>query len=335
MTIEIVVPGIQTSIQDSGRLGLLNSGFSVGGPMDMLSMRIASLLVSNELPPPMFSNGPRGDAALECTLLGPTLTFHEAAVAALAGAEVDATLDGVRCPLYESFSIAVGQTLKIGPTKNGARTYLAVAGGIQVEPALGSRSQNIFNRLGPFNGRALRSGDRLPIRQLSSLRERSVGRRFRRERLAAITNPATLRVVLGPQSDLYTKMSLDAFLSEPWTLSLAANRMGLRFRGPTLAFNPRAAYLARDAGTDPSNIVDDMIPVGGIQTPSGTEAILMGVENPTVGGFAKIATVISTDIAVAGQMRPNNVAYFRAVTPSEALDIAADTLALTAGANVY
>src|ERR1700722_14484510 len=334
MTIGVAVAGIQTSIQDAGRLGFLNSGLSIAGPMDMLSMRIANLLVGNELPSPMYTNGPRGDAALECTLLGPALTFHDAALVALAGAEVAASLDGAPCPHYESFHVLAGQTLKIGPIRNGARTYLAIAGGIQVDPTLGSRSQNLFNRVGPLNGRALRAGDQLPIRLLSSLPGRSVGRKFRRNLIARLEGPATLRVVLGPQADLYTRDSLSAFLSDPWTLSLAANRMGLRFKGPRLNFEPRPSYLARDAGTDPLNIVDDMIPVGGIQTPSGMEAILMGVENPTVGGFSKIATVISSDMGIVGQMRPNDVARFKAVTTKEAHKIAEHAFDLATGKNI-
>ena len=327
MSIEVIKPGPLSSIQDGGRLGYLHTGLAPAGPMDHLSLRIASLLVGNELPPPLFCGGPRGDAGLEFTLLGPTLKFHVDTLIALAGAPMPASLDGIEIPYYESVLVNAGATLALGAARSGARTYLAVAGGLNVEPVLGSRSENLFSTRGPF-GRALQKSDAIPIRKLTEIGDRAAGVRFDASLLAKLGGEQVLRVVMGPQHETFTDKSIVDFTSEPWTLSNQANRTGLRFRGPKLEFGPRPDYLIRDAGADPSNIVDDIIPVGGIQCPSGIEAIVMGTENPTVGGFAKIATVISADIAVAGQMRPGDIARFKSVGVDEALDIAQAAAAL-------
>lgn len=333
MFVEVIKPGPLSSIQDGGRLGYLHTGLAPAGPMDHLSLRIASLLVGNELPPPLFCGGPRGDAGFELTLLGPTLKFHGDAVIALAGAEMPAQIDDADVPYYESVAIKAGAVLKLGAARTGARTYLAIAGGLNVEPVLGSRSENLFSSRGPF-GRALQAGDTIPIRNSSELIGRASGVRFDTSVLPKLDGAHILRVVMGPQHETFTGKSIADFTSEPWTLSNQANRTGLRFRGPKLEFGPRPDYLIRDAGADPSNIVDDIIPVGGIQCPSGIEAIVMGTENPTVGGFAKIATVISADIATAGQMRPGDVTHFKSVDVSDALEIARAAVALVDSSNL-
>lgn len=333
MFIEVIKKGFLSSIQDGGRLGYLHTGLAPAGPMDHLSLRIASLLVGNSIPPPLFCGGPRGDAGLEFTLLGPTLKFHEQAVIALTGSEMPADLDGQPIPYYQSVAVKAGAILNVGTTLTGARSYLAVAGGIDVEPVLGSRSENLFSSRGPL-GRALLSGDRLPLRPHAELGSRDAGLAFDTALLAAYKPAQVLRVVMGPQDQAFTAQSLRDFTAQPWKLSIQANRTGLRFHGPKLEFGARPDYLVRDAGADPSNIVDDIIPVGGIQCPSGIEAIVMGTENPTVGGFAKIATVISADIAIAGQMKPGDVAHFEAVSVDHALAIAQTTAALVDRRNV-
>jgi len=325
--IEVIKPGLESSIQDGGRLGYLHTGLAPAGPMDHLSLRIASLLVGNVLPPPLFCGGPRGDAGFEFTLLGPTLRFRAPALIAIAGAPMPAALDGVAIPHYTSVPVTAGATLALGIAPRGARTYLAVAGGLRVPEVLGSRAENLFAARGPF-GRALRAGDRLPIAPWSEIAERHPGIRYDVAALPPLPATPVLRVVMGPQDELFTADSRAEFLSATWRLSTQANRMGLRFRGPRLAFGPRPPYLDRDAGADPSNIVDDIIPVGGIQCPSGIEAIVMGTENPTVGGFAKIATVISADIAVAGQLRPHDAVRFADVSVPQALAAAAHAAAL-------
>src|SRR5262249_9684439 len=155
------------------------------------------------------------------------------------------------------------------------RAYLAVAGGIDVPPFAGSRSTNVRAAVGGVDGRALKKGDTirtlLPRRPLRELR----GRRLNPELVPSYRQPRTLRVVLGPQDDLFGADSTGTFLSFGWKLSLIPDRMGCRFIGPNLAFKPRPDYLIEQAGSDPSNIVDDTIPVGGIQVPGGLEPIVL------------------------------------------------------------
>ncbi len=333
MSIEVIKSGAQTSVQDAGRHGFLNTGLSPAGPLDHLSLRVASLLVGNELPAPLFAKGPRGDAGLEITLLGPTLRFTQEALIAVAGADFPVKIDGRDMPMYEALHVGPGQVLEFGQARSGARCYLAVAGGINVAPVLGSRSENLFASRGPL-GRALRVGDVLPLQRLDRLTDRRAGLRFDVSKLAPVPQEPVLRVVLGPQDALFTDASLEDFQAQPWTMGTQANRTGMRFKGPLLKFKSRPEYLARDAGPDPSNIVDDVIPVGGIQCPSGIEAIVMGTENPTVGGFAKVATVISSDIAVLGQLRPGQSVRFKSVSVLQAITIARETTAIASTQNL-
>lgn len=148
-----------------------------------------------------------------------------------------------------------------------------------------------------------------------------MGRRIAPALRRQLGPPWTVRVVPGPQAHLFTDEGVETFFSAEWKLSPTSDRMGFRFIGPKLEMKPRPAYVERDAGSGPADIVDDIIPVGGIQVPGGIEPIAMGVENPTAGGYAKIGTVISTDLGVLGQIRPLAEVFFKAVTVEEALEI--------------
>jgi allophanate hydrolase subunit 2 len=162
-------------------------------------------------------------------------------------------------------------------------------------------------------GDALATGS--PRRPLEVL----AGRRIAGPARPRLGPPWELRVVLGPQHGLFRPDSIALFLESSWYLSLNSDRMGCRFTGPRLFFEPRSDHVAAQAGADPSNIVDDAIPVGGIQVPSGLEAIAMGVDGPSLGGYAKIATVISTDLGRLAQIAPGDETHFRAITAEEAV----------------
>lgn len=141
-------------------------------------------------------------------------------------------------------------------------------------------------------------------------------------------------MVLGPQDDLFRDDAIAIFLSHDWKFSTTSDRMGCRFIGPKLEFRPRPDYLVVQAGSDPSNIVDDTIPVGGIQVPSGLEPIVLHVDGPSLGGYAKIATVISADLGRIGQMRPGNVANFSAVSTDEAVGALRELEAMIAESSI-
>lgn len=321
-TATVVDPGFQTTIQDGGRPGFLAKGVPPSGAQDVWSLRMANLLVGNALPPPPLTPGDPGDAGLEMTFLGATLEFPEETVAAITGGETVATLDGEPVPLWEAFVVPAGGVLRCAAIGPGARAYLAVAGGFDVPLYLGSRSTYVRGSQGGMNGRPLRKGDSIPLGASRAATGELSGRRVRPEARLAFESPWVVRVVPGPQDYLFTDEGLETFFSADWKLSPMSDRMGFRFIGPPLALRERAEYLIRDAGAGPADIVDDCTPVGGIQVPGGIEPIAMGVENPTAGGYAKIATVITADYGKLGQARPHEIVHFRPVSPEEAVRIA-------------
>ena len=201
------------------------------------------------------------------------------------------------------------------------RAYLAIAGGIDVPRFLGSKATNIRAAVGGVEGRAIKTGDRLRVGKPTRDSSELIGRSWPEELRPTLGAPWTVRVVLGPQDHLFEPASVETFLTVDWKLSPISDRMGCRYIGPKLEFLPRPDYLIEQAGSDPSNIVDDGTPLGGIQVPSGLEPIVMGADVPSFGGYAKIATVISSDIGVVGQGKPGDVVHFRAVEVEEAEEI--------------
>jgi biotin-dependent carboxylase-like uncharacterized protein len=321
-SVRVLEPGFQVTIQDGGRPGFLARGIPPCGAQDVWSLRLASLLVGNALPPPPLTPGDPGDAGLEMPFLGATLEFSDDAVVALAGGDAVVTLDDEPVSLWETVRVPAGSVLRCGAIGPGTRTYLAVAGGFDVPLYLGSRSTYVRGAQGGLAGRPLRKGDVIPFGEPRRSLDALEGRRIRPELRPALDEPWTLRVVPGPQDHLFTDDGLGLFFAADWQLSPTSDRMGFRFIGPPLALRERPDYLVRDAGSGPADIVDDCIPVGGIQVPGGIEPIAMGVENPTAGGYAKIATVITADYGRLGQIRPREIVRFAPVDADEAIEIA-------------
>lgn len=321
--IEVLDGGLQSTIQDGGRPGFLSRGIPPAGAQDFYSLAIANLLVGNELTPPPLSRAGPGAAGLEMVVKGVTLRFPEETVIALTGADMAATLDGAPVERFRPIVVPAGGVLKCGTVKSGARGYLAIAGGIDVPLVIGSRATYVRGAQGGLEGRALRKGDRLKTFPPTA----PVARLARRDLAglpAAPEEPTVIRVVLGPQDFMFTAKGVDTFLGAEWKLSPVSDRMGMRLVGPPLELHPRPDYLTRDAGSGPADIVDDVIPVGGIQVPGGIEPIVMGVENPTAGGYAKIATVISADLGKMGQIPPKGSLSFRKVRAEEGIAIIKD-----------
>jgi biotin-dependent carboxylase-like uncharacterized protein len=247
------------------------------------------------------------------------------------GADVRPAVNGEPIEMWTSVAVSAGDQITFGTARRGVRAYLAVAGGIDVPPMLGSRATNVRAGIGGVEGRALKGGDLLPG---APPHEPVEGRRIHPDHIPAYATPGELRVVLGPQDHLFTPESVAEFLSFEWTLSPTADRMGCRFVGPALKFLPRPDHLREQAGSDPSNIVDDSICIGSIQVPSGLEPIAMGVDGPSLGGYAKIATVISPDLSRLAQLRPGDPVHFRAVDPDEAHDLYVACRAVGGGAEL-
>jgi len=201
----------------------------------------------------------------------------------------------------------------------GCRAYLAVAGGIDVPRVLGSRATYLRGRLGGLDGRALQKGDVLPLGAPARDPGVAPGRHVPASRRPAYPAAVEARVVLGPQADRFTPAGLAAFLGGPYTVTPQADRMGYRLEGPA---------IEHARGHD---IISDGIPLGGIQVPGEGQPIVLLVDRQTTGGYTKIATVISVDIARIGQTRPGQRVRFREVTLAEAhAALAAEATALAA-----
>jgi antagonist of KipI len=288
----VVEPGLLTTVQDLGRSGLLRFGVTSGGALDQAALILGNRLVGSE---------PEA-AGLEITLIGPRLQFASEVVLALTGADLDAKLNGQPVPMWQPFLVKSGDELSFAPggAAGGARAYLCLAGGITVPPVMGGRGTDLFAHFGGLDGRALRGGDQLPLGDVSDRPEALL-----RRRLAApppvLTTGEPIRVVLGPQADRFTEAAIAVLLSEPYTVSAKADRMGLRLNGPR---------LEHVAGAD---LISEGIHQGSIQVPGDGLPIALTRARQTVGGYPKIATVIGADLDQLGQRRPGDPMRFAAV----------------------
>lgn len=294
-TIEILEPGLLTTVQDLGRYGYQRYGVPVSGSMDQFALRVANLLVGNS----------EASAGLEITMIGPRLRFLAGAVIAVSGADLTPVLDGQPLPMWRACDVYRGSTLSFAGIRDGVRAYLSVAGGIDVPVVLGSRSTYTRARIGGLDGRALAQGDRLSTPEGGAA---SVG--GNRETVAGLA-PAyghsnKVRVVLGPQDDAFTQRGIETFLSASYTVTPQSDRVGCRLEGPR---------IEHVAGAD---IVSDGIPFGAVQVVGDGMPIILMADRGSTGGYTKIATVISADLPRLAQSAPGDAIKFQSVTVEEA-----------------
>jgi antagonist of KipI len=293
MSLLVEAAGLLTTVQDFGREGFGALGVSASGAADAVALRIGNLLLENKA----------GTPALEMTLTGGTFLFPDGAVICLAGGNFGAQVDGKALELWRPHAILPGKRLVLGATRDFARCYLCVAGGIGVTDFLGSGSTHVLSGLGGWEGRGLRKGDVLPIGRLQ--------KNIRRRKLAAgvleeLKPKKALRVTRGPQFDWFGEEARKALIGGEFVVSEESNRMGLRLEGPRLAARGNAEMISEGA------------PLGAIQvTPSG-QAIILFVEQQTTGGYPKIANVIGADLHCVGQLRPRDAIRFQEVSLAEA-----------------
>ena len=289
--LKVVAPGLHTTIQDLGRYGYQASGVPVSGALDAVSHRLANRMVGNA------DNVP----TLEILFHGPTLEVQADSVrVGIAGGEAEIELLGDRprsLGAWRSMVLRGNQVFRVSRLGDVACCYLAVEGGFAVEPCLGSASTYARGGFGGFQGRALQAGDLVPL---------ACGRATDRVDLGLPDPPLStgeqpIRLVLGPQQGHFTDAALDRLVSEQFTVSKHADRMGMRLDGPTLAHR------------DGYNIVSDGIATGAIQVPGSGQPILLLADHQTTGGYPKIATVIAADIPVVGRRKPGDPIRFAAV----------------------
>jgi biotin-dependent carboxylase-like uncharacterized protein len=294
--IQVQEPGLFTTVQDLGREGFGPFGVSASGAADALSLRIGNRMVGNA----------EGAAGLEMTLLGGTFLFPEGAVGALAGSDFGASLDAKPVEMWTAFEALPGQTLRLGPTRSGARCYLCVRGGIEVKLFLGSASTHILSGLGGHEGRALRKGDVLNIGAASGSAR---GRSLNAKAVKKLSPRRVLRVTPGPQSDWFPEPAQQIFYAGTYRVAEESNRMGLRLEG--------AAIPALASG----EMISEGVALGAVQVPEGGMPIILFVEQQTTGGYPKIANVISADFHSLGQLRPRDEIRFERVEWETAGDL--------------
>jgi biotin-dependent carboxylase-like uncharacterized protein len=306
MAIRVKLPGLYTTVQDAGRFGEYAIGMPPSGAMDQFSYHVGNYLVGNE----------DGEAGLEITYWGPELEFTEDAVIAITGAEMPPKINGEEAPTWEALKVEAGDVLSFDYLKSGARSYLAVAGGIDVPIFMHSRSTYTLIGLGGFEGRALQEGDELEIGETGDHSDR-IGRAVDEEQIPTYSSEAELRVIIGLASYRLTEESMEEFLNTEWTVTTDADRVGYRYKGGELEFVEREQPAG--AGADPANVVDFGYPVGSIQIPGGVEPIVLLNDAVTGGGYATIGTVISADRDKLAQTKTNDKTRFRSVDLDEAL----------------
>ena len=293
--LEIINAGPYISVQDEGRPGYLRSGVSQGGAMDDLALEEGRLLVGNKA----------RCAALEMLTIGGQFRVHGGEIfAALTGAEFHATVDGEDIVPRTGFRLQPGQNLKISAAKKGNYGYLSIAGGIECELVLGSRSTHVQAGFGGFEGRCVRGGDRLPI----AVTPDQSG--FTALPVLDQDRSPVIRILWGAQAELFSKQEQQRFIATEFEISHEINRMGARLMSD-------ADPIHSEAGL---TILSGAIVLGDIQVPGNGRPIVLLADRQPTGGYPRIATIIMADIARFAQLRPGTKISFTPVRQTEALE---------------
>lgn len=297
--LRVIEPGLMTTVQDVGRHGYQRLGVPVAGALDQTALRAANIVVGNE----------QGAAALEMMVLGPVIeVVADAVVMALAGHGAALDISGREgrrtAAALTSVRISRGDRVRCVGVDVAGVSYLAVHGGFAIAPTLGSRSTYARAGLGGMSGRALRAGDMLPVSMTDATDAAD-----RAGRGLDLARPTALRVMLADDDSdsRFSAAAVTTFLSSQFVVSPAADRMGLRLDGPRLDRSE-----ARDG-------LSEAIAPGAIQVPGNGQPILLRADRQTIGGYPRIAYVISADIPAAGRLRPGDRVRFVAVGMPEAV----------------
>jgi len=290
----VIKPGFFTTVQDLGRHGFLKHGVPISGAMDDFSLQLANMLVGNNL----------GDACLEITMLGPELeALHDVQIA-VAGGDISVQINEQDAQMWQTLRVKTGDVVSLGKIRAGCRSYLSVRGGVNVPMVLGSRSTYVRCEMGGIQGRQLKAGDE--IEGFDIVQPLGFRLSMPRDLVPDFGVEANVRVILGPQLDSFTEKGVETFLSNPYMVTIEADRMGYRLEGPTI-----------ERGELVDTVSEAILP-GAVQVPASGKPIITMRDAQTTGGYPKIAAVISSDMHGLGQVKPNNWVRFRGTTLSEA-----------------
>lgn len=310
--IEVLKPGLLTTLQDVGRSGYAHLGIGRAGAFDEPALRIANALCGN----------PPDACGLEITLVGPTLRFDAGTWIAVTGAPIAFNIEGTERPMWSPVFVPPGTTVTLGAIRSGCRSYLGVAGGFDAEPVLGSRSIDINASLGPNEGRPLRAGDALEtgsgslsrhgwrVRENAGESEPDFVSKWRLDPRPWFSDDSgkPLRLLPGNHLEQLTKTSCTWLFSDVFSVSADSNRVGVRLSGPVLEWDT------------PIEMVSEGCVPGVLQLPPSGQPIAFGPECPVSGGYPRIGQIAAVDLPRLAQRRPGNTLGFRACTFEEALD---------------
>jgi len=307
----VLHPGQLATVQDRGRFGHQHEGIPVSGAMDEIALRLGNLLVGND----------ENAAALECTLVGPTLRFDDHMLIALTGGDLSVTVDGEPIPLWRPVGVPAGATVSGAAAVRGARGYLAIAGGIAVPSVLGSRSTYARAAFGGLQGRSLRRGDLLPIDQPGELGRRiarAIGGDGGRSRVSIgkwgasamivpfYTASPVVRLLEGTHTNLLTPESRDRLWSGDFRVGAQSDRMGYRLEGTPLELS------------EPRELLSEAVAFGTVQLPPGGDPIVLMADRQTTGGYPRIGQVASIDLPLLAQLKAGDRVRFRPASLEEA-----------------
>lgn len=294
-SLTVVSAGLFSTIQDLGRFGFAHFGVSPAGAADEVALRLGNVLVGNA----------PDSAAIEMTLTGGTFSVDARTLVAITGSDFQASISGRMIDPWRSVIVQPGEAISFAATRGGARSYLCVQGGIDVEPVMGSRSTHVAGGFGGLDGRPLRKGDLVPIGDPAST-ARSELRRVRPELVEYLSRRSPVRVTAGPQIGSFPSGSIDRLCTDELTVREDSNRIGVRLTAPTPLPVP------------PEEMITEGVSAGAIQVPRDGNPIVLLVEHPTTGGYPKIANVTTADIHRVGQLRPRDSLRFELVDADSA-----------------
>lgn len=307
MGISVLKGGALTTVQDRGRVGYQDLGFSEAGVMDRRAFRLANLLLGNA----------ENEAVLEVTMIGPEFVFQSDNCFVVTGADLGAKLNLLPIEVNRVYAAKAGDVVRFPKTfpapGTGLRAYIAFAGGLDVPMLMGSRSTYCRGKMGGIEGRGLKTGDVIefldPKPVLKNLEQRA-----RKESFEEVYGgkEITVRVILGPQDDCFTEAGIDTFLKEEYRITDKSDRMGSRLDGPIIEH------------AKAPDIVSDGIAYGAVQVPKEGKPIIMMADRQSTGGYTKIANVITVDMPKLAQAQPGTKVHFSAVGVEEAQDLIAE-----------
>ena len=295
-TLEILIPGPLTTVQDCGRFGFGGYGVPPSGAVDPFSLRVGNLLVGNR----------ENEASLEITIIGPKIIALIDTLIAITGADLQPKVNEIPLEMWRSQLLKKDDILSFKAPKSGCRAYLAIGGGISVQSIMGSKSTNLAAQFGGLEGRPLRKGDIIssdsPARYL-----KAVGKSLDKARIPSYPKNQVLRVISGPQDDHFSTKAKKIFLGSPFQVTPQSDRTGIRLAGPQIEAKKNLK----------GSIISEGVVSGTIQIPGDAQPIIILGETVT-GGYRKIATVISADLPLVGQLKPGDSVNFRKVSMDEA-----------------